>query len=485
MSILPRTQENAISPRRSVARRTWVGIAALLIAGACQGSGSRGNAELDRAEEDADGTSEGELKVVKVQGDSPCPANHSLATFDEAQQNQDELCDMIDAWGIARLEGGGSMDGSGYGCGIRAEDDRSLGSTMCQDQGAFAVGQGDTPCPLGYRYLTADEARDHSESLCSALEEGEIARLAGGGSLDSKDCKVLDSDDRDLDYSLCTSGSLSEKPPEEPPASVEPNLNVAYVEANSNDIANVGCFSRSDGTPLFDVGVIFAANINYDGSAATVHLNPQVSDLLDNNLDKVRGLQDRGIKVVLSVLNNWQNAGWSCFADEASATAFAEELAGVVEHYGLDGVDIDDEYDSCTNKYDDSLVKVTYALREQMPDKIISKALFADSRHFQARWQGITLADQLDYGWEMSYFSGGTCLSRTQFYLDNGGMERAQVGVGASTSQTSAATARQLAECVVDNDHGGGMMVFNLQASSADYLKAIWGDVVTTPDCLQ
>jgi len=42
-------------------------------------------------------------------------------------------------------------------------------------------------------------------------------------------------------------------------------------------------------------------------------------------------------------------------------------------------------------------------MRQIMPGKIISKALWSDQEYFRANWNGHTLAKNLNYGWEMSY----------------------------------------------------------------------------------
>ena len=39
---------------------------------------------------------------------------------------------------------------------------------------------------------------------------------------------------------------------------------VCYVEVNNNDIRNVGKYKLSTGQQLFDIAIIFAANINYN-----------------------------------------------------------------------------------------------------------------------------------------------------------------------------------------------------------------------------
>ncbi|MCB9561967.1 MAG: hypothetical protein H6709_13715 [Kofleriaceae bacterium] len=71
-----------------------------------------------------------DLTAFRAIGDG-CPAEARLIGVDEAEANRDALCGLLEQWDIARLDGGGSMAGPGYGCEVRARDDRSLGHGMC------------------------------------------------------------------------------------------------------------------------------------------------------------------------------------------------------------------------------------------------------------------------------------------------------------------------------------------------------------------
>jgi hypothetical protein len=96
----------------------------------------------------------------------------------------------------------------------------------------------------------------------------------------------------------------------------------AYVEVNSNNFVNPGCYTYgTSAAQLFGVSVIFAANINSVNGTPTLYFNPQVQETL--NSGKVAYLKSLGIKVVLDVLGNHQNAGWGCFTTYAQADAFA------------------------------------------------------------------------------------------------------------------------------------------------------------------
>lgn len=72
-----------------------------------------------------------QLSFARAIGDQPCPAGSALISPTEARARQAELCSQLNTWDIARLDGGGSMEGPGYGCTIRDSDTRSLGHALC------------------------------------------------------------------------------------------------------------------------------------------------------------------------------------------------------------------------------------------------------------------------------------------------------------------------------------------------------------------
>ncbi|GHG62197.1 hypothetical protein [Comamonas sp. JC664] len=73
-----------------------------------------------------------QMTFTEVLGDTPCPPGTALLSPTEAEARQSEVCALLAPWDVARLAGGGAMDGSGYGCGIRYWDTRSLGNALCQ-----------------------------------------------------------------------------------------------------------------------------------------------------------------------------------------------------------------------------------------------------------------------------------------------------------------------------------------------------------------
>jgi hypothetical protein len=67
---------------------------------------------------------------IRVQGET-CPAGYRHVTYVEALENARQLCFILKEWDIARLAHGASMDGSGYDCKIRPDDERRLGHSLC------------------------------------------------------------------------------------------------------------------------------------------------------------------------------------------------------------------------------------------------------------------------------------------------------------------------------------------------------------------
>lgn len=232
-------------------------------------------------------------------------------------------------------------------------------------------------------------------------------------------------------------------------------ITTAYVEVNSDSITNVGDYLlASNGANVFDIAIIFAANINYNGSSAYLYFNSQVQSVLDNAATQIAPLQAKGIKVLLSILGNHQGAGFANFPDQASAAAFASQLSNAVSTYGLDGIDFDDEYaDYGTNGTGQpnawSFPYLVQALRNDMPDKIISLYYIGPSST-SLSYNGIDAGKLLNYSWNPYYGTWGV--------PDVPDLTKAQLAPAAIDIQnTDSSTAASLAQETVSNGYG----VFN------------------------
>lgn len=221
---------------------------------------------------------------------------------------------------------------------------------------------------------------------------------------------------------------------------------VAYVEVNNNSMLNVGKYTLANGGGnVFDVAVIFAANINYDAGtkAGTLYFNPNVQRVLDNAATQIRPLQQKGIKVVLSVLGNHQGAGFANFPSQQAASTFAKQLSDTVAKYGLDGIDFDDEYADYGNNGTGqpnagSFVYLVSALRANMPDKIISLYNIGPAAS-RLSYGGVDVSSKFDYAWNPYYGTWqvpGIALPKSK-------LSPAAVQIGGTSQSTAAALARR------------------------------------------
>ncbi|MBZ6113540.1 MULTISPECIES: endo-beta-N-acetylglucosaminidase H [Streptomyces] len=259
---------------------------------------------------------------------------------------------------------------------------------------------------------------------------------------------------------------------------------VAYVEVNNHSMRNVGKYTLADGDNVFDVAVIFAANINYDtnSKSAYLHFNENVQRVLDNADTEIRPLQEQGIKVVLSVLGNHEGAGFANFPSQEAASAFAKEMSDTVAEYGLDGIDFDDEYADYGNNgtgqpNDSSFVHLVTALRANLPDKIISLYNIGPAAS-RLSYGGVDASGKFDYAWNPYY---GT------WQVPGIGLPKSQLSPAAvEIGRTSQSTVGSLAGRTVSEGYGV-FLTYNLDGNdrSADvsaFTRELYGsDAVYTP----
>jgi len=255
-------------------------------------------------------------------------------------------------------------------------------------------------------------------------------------------------------------------------------ITVAYVEVNNNSMLNVGKYALAQGGGnVFDIGVIFAANINYDTAAKSAYLyfNPNVQNVLDNVSTQVRPLQAKGIKVMLSILGNHQGAGFANFPSRQAAAAFAEQLSDTVTKYGLDGIDFDDEYAEYGNNGTgqpnaSSFVYLVTALRAAMPTKLISLYNIGPAAS-RLSYGGTDITSKFNYAWNPYYGTWGV----PNIALPKSGLSPAAVEIAA----TSTSTAAGLAQRTVSEGYGV-YLTYNLGATDShtyisSFTKALYG----------
>jgi len=248
-------------------------------------------------------------------------------------------------------------------------------------------------------------------------------------------------------------------------------ISTLYIEVNNANFINAGCYNvQSTGQPLFDIAIIFAANINFDTNQrkAVLYFNPNVATVLEGVNTYVRPLQAKGIKVLLSILGNHQGAGICNFENVAAARDFAIQLSAAVQLYGLDGIDFDDEYAGYGNNglpqpNANSFLWLIRELRTLIPDKIISFYYYGPAA---SRLQSGDLyaGDFLDYSWNAMY---GTYSVPNVPRMDNSKKGPAAVWVGRSGSGAS------MAERTVSDGYGVYLFYDLPNSDSNSYLSPI------------
>ncbi|MBB6371557.1 endo-beta-N-acetylglucosaminidase H [Chryseobacterium shigense] len=253
-------------------------------------------------------------------------------------------------------------------------------------------------------------------------------------------------------------------------------VGICYVEVNNNNMLNAGSYTlQNTNRQLFDVAIIFAANINYDVSKNRAYIsnNNNVTKVLNDVNTYVRPLQQKGIKVLLDILGNHQGSGISNFPNREAAKDFALQLAHTVYTYGLDGVDLDDEYSDYGNNgtgqpNSSSFVMLLQELKAAMPDKLITFYYIGPAISRQT-YNGDVAGNYINYSWNPYY---GTYSAPSVPPLTNAKLSAAATWIRNSNPQsTSAATLSTLATNT-KNDGYGVFMWYDLNGvDNASYLS--------------
>lgn len=178
-----------------------------------------------------------------------------------------------------------------------------------------------------------------------------------------------------------------------------------YFEVNDVNPLNTLSFKLEDGKLLWDVIVLFAANINYDVEAQrpSIKCNPNVQYLLDNNEIYLQPLRRRGVKVLLGLLGNHDITGLAQLSKQGSKD-FAREVAALCKAYNLDGVNYDDEYSNNPDLSNPALAplsaeagaRLCYETKKAMPDKIVSVYAYG-SMYGGSEVDGADVSEWLDF----------------------------------------------------------------------------------------
>lgn len=247
---------------------------------------------------------------------------------------------------------------------------------------------------------------------------------------------------------------------------------VMYVEVNDNDFNNVGKYTlEGTGKPAFDMGMIFAANINYDTTSKKPYLflNDRVAQTLNDYKTQILPVQAKGTKVLLTILGNHQGAGFANFTSYEEADEFAQQLEQVVNKYNLDGIDFDDEYaeygkNGTAQPNSSSFIWLLQALRSRLgSDKLITLYNIGPSAYYS---ENNPLMSQLvNYAWNPYYGSW-----QPPYFV---GMDSSRLGAAAVEVGVGQSTAVELAKRTKAENYGVYVMYNLSNTNSTSYISPV------------
>lgn len=165
---------------------------------------------------------------------------------------------------------------------------------------------------------------------------------------------------------------------------------VVMVETNDVNPLNAMDYVCPDDSSFFDIVELFAANIHkedYNGETRpTLYLNDKLAPVLEQpTMDYVDELHRNNMKVVLTVLGDWQGIGLANM-NETQADQFAHILAFTVQQYNLDGIGFDDEYANYQGPLvDGSFGNIIKKLHALLPaDKLITVFAYGNINQIDA-----------------------------------------------------------------------------------------------------
>lgn len=259
-----------------------------------------------------------------------------------------------------------------------------------------------------------------------------------------------------------------------------PKLTV-YVETNDINPLNAGEYYFCNSSPreeVVDHVILFASNIRGNATSAWLHHNQNQTYILNNVSTLVQPLQNKGIKVLLGLLGDHTGVGFANL-NAAMLESFAQQVATCVNTYGLDGVDLDDEY----ARYDLApaglpspsaviLGNLVTRLRQLMPNKLITAFSYGN----YIPYMGATVFNSLDY-----MHPNYGCNATPPTGLPKSKWAKLSVHIyneGYTYPNSSA-----IQSCTEDYDDYGNLMIFNLRQWDAsntmnNFASNVWDRTV-------
>jgi hypothetical protein len=225
-----------------------------------------------------------------------------------------------------------------------------------------------------------------------------------------------------------------------------PNVGIGSPEQNvAVPLTSVLDYTLPNGQPQTNVVYLFSATF-VSTTAPYISIPDTIVQQMTlqagQTQTNVQELQAAGIKVLFSIVGS-SGFGWDNVADGADFAQWI--LTNVIDQYGLDGIDIDDEFSNVKNI--PNFMSTIGNLRSVLTGSLLTKALWADnqkgSEYFRtpvpagAPNAGKYLGQLLDFGSTMAYgysFEEQTDLIQTYHDIEvdgeNVGMAWNQLAIG-------------------------------------------------------
>lgn len=248
----------------------------------------------------------------------------------------------------------------------------------------------------------------------------------------------------------------------------------SIIEANNvNPLMHLAFNLKNSGKPLFDHVVLFSSNINYNATTGRVYINhnENLTHILENRDKYIKPLQDRGIKVSLSLLGNHDISGIANLSDE-TIKYFAQEIKKTCEIYGLDGVFYDDEYSAYSywdippgfvSPSNQRVAKLMYEVKRIMPNTISMAYVYSRTGNFSGSngIPDVQASEYVDYG--IHDYGGSFALDSRYPGLPKSGwiMRSSEHALNRYQTLTGLRTIR--------TNNEGGTMVFSLDPHASNF----------------
>lgn len=212
-----------------------------------------------------------------------------------------------------------------------------------------------------------------------------------------------------------------------------------YVHVPLTDVLN---YALPTGAP--QTTIVFLASAGFVSADAPyieipTAIQQQMTLQPGQSQTNVQQLQAAGIKVSLTLVGS-NGYGWDGINDPNAFAAYIK--SNVIDAYGLDGIDIDNEFSNLSEN-PQNFMNVIGALRSAIGGGLLTKALWSDSDYFTVPVAagfpnaGSYLGQLLDLGSSMGYGYGyESQISSIQAYMNipvggqNVGMNASQLAIG-------------------------------------------------------